>query len=98
MGSPFEIVPENPEQQARRQIDEMLKDAGWQVQSVDEVNVSAGRGVAVREFPLKRPFGFADYLLLRSGPTGRAGSRPRRKGTPLTHYEIQSIPSLSALH
>ena len=50
-----------PEQSARRNIDELLNVAGWKVQSLDELNLPAARGVAVREFPLKT--GFADYLL-----------------------------------
>ena len=29
----------------------------------DEINLSAGRGVAIREFKLKQGHGFADYLL-----------------------------------
>ncbi len=51
-----------PEQAARSNIDAMLSDAGWIVQSRDELNLGAGLGVAVREFALKT--GFADYMLL----------------------------------
>lgn len=50
-----------PEQKARQQIDRQLEAAGWQVQNFRELNISAARGVAVREFPLTT--GFADYLL-----------------------------------
>lgn len=50
-----------PEQQAREQIDRMLDAAGWTIQDVGDLNLGAGRGVAVREFPL--PSGEADYLL-----------------------------------
>src|SRR5437899_2099909 len=42
----------NARKAARRRIDEALEAAGWQVQNVTEVNLHAGRGVAVREFEL----------------------------------------------
>ena len=56
-------MPETPEQKARRDIDGNLVTAGWIVQSREETDLSAGRGIAVREFPMKSGFGFADYLL-----------------------------------
>lgn len=56
-------MPGTPEQKARRQIDAALEAAGWVVQDRDDLNLGAGRGVAVREFPMKPGFGFADYLL-----------------------------------
>jgi len=52
-----------PEQVARQEIDKLLAEAGWVVQSRDEINLSAGRGIAIREFRLADGFGFADYLL-----------------------------------
>ena len=52
-----------PEQQVRRDIDAALRDAGWLVQDIDALDPSAGRGIAVREFPMKPGFGTADYLL-----------------------------------
>ena len=52
-----------PEQNARRDIDANLKAAGWLVQDKEELNLSSGLGVAVREFPMKPGFGTADYLL-----------------------------------
>ena len=56
-------MPETPEQQARREIDAQLTAAGWVVQSREELDLTAGRGIAVREFPMKQGFGFVDYLL-----------------------------------
>jgi len=56
-------MPETPEQRARREIDAALTAAGWQVQSRDELDLTAGRGIGVREFQMKSGFGFADYLL-----------------------------------
>jgi type I restriction enzyme R subunit len=51
-----------PEQQARQQIDAQLVAAGWIVQDYKAFNPSAGRGIALREVPLKS--GRCDYLLL----------------------------------
>jgi type I restriction enzyme, R subunit len=41
-----------PEEKARQEIDRQLKACGWIVQDYREMNISAGLGVAVREFPL----------------------------------------------
>lgn len=41
-----------PEELARINIDKQLTACGWTVQSRAEMNLYAGRGVAVREFPL----------------------------------------------
>lgn len=41
---------QNPEQLARDRIDEMLRCAGWIVQSKKLVNLAAGLGVVVREY------------------------------------------------
>ena len=54
---------ETPEQRARREIDANLTAAGWIVQNRDELDLTAGRGVAVNNFSMKSGFGFADYLL-----------------------------------
>ncbi len=52
----------NPEQRARQLIDEQLLACGWQVQDFKAADFSAGRGIALREVPLKT--GPCDYLLL----------------------------------
>ncbi len=51
----------NPEAKARQNIDAQLNACGWVVQDRGAMNLYAGRGVAVREFPLET--GYADYLL-----------------------------------
>ena len=56
-----------PEQETRIEIDKLLAAAGWSVQDRDKVNLTAGSGVAVREYPLKKGHGFADYLLYVDG-------------------------------
>jgi len=50
-----------PEQAARVEIDRLLEAAGWAVQDREKLDLSAARGIAVREFHVKT--GFADYLL-----------------------------------
>ena len=52
------------EQKARVQA---LIVAGWVVQDRGTMDLSAGRGVAVREFKLTTGHGFADYLLFVDG-------------------------------
>ncbi len=50
-----------PEELARQNIDAQLNACGWAVQDRAGMNLYAGRGVAVREFPTDK--GEADYLL-----------------------------------
>ena len=51
-----------PEQKARLLIDAQLAAAGWIVQDREDMNLGAGLGVAVREYPLGS--GPCDYLLI----------------------------------
>ena len=51
-----------PEAKARQEIDAQLTACGWVVQDFKTVDFSAGRGIALREVPLKT--GPCDYLLL----------------------------------
>ena len=55
----------HPEQQARERIDAMLAESGWMVQSLEELNLHASLGVAVREVRSKG--GPADYILFADG-------------------------------
>ena len=50
-----------PEQQARVEIDRKLEAAGWVIQDNSETDLTAARGVAIREF--QTATGPADYLL-----------------------------------
>ncbi len=50
-----------PEQPTRQNIDALLQRCGWIVQSRAKMNLGAGLGVAVREFPLETVC--AGYLL-----------------------------------
>ena len=76
-----------PEQQARVEIDRQLEACGWQVQSRDQQNLFARRGVAIREFPLKT--GYADYLLCVDGKAIGA-VEAKKAGTTLSGVQHQS--------
>jgi type I restriction enzyme R subunit len=77
------------EARARLEIDKQLVAAGWSVQSQESLNLSAGPGVAVREFTLEKPHGRVDYLLFLNGqPAGVIEAKP--EGMTLTEVEHQS--------
>jgi len=78
-----------PEQKARMEIDLMLLESSWLVQDVKSVSLHAGRGVAIREFPLERGFGFADYLLYIDGKAAGV-IEAKKAGVTLSGVEIQS--------
>ena len=78
-----------PEQKARAEIDRLLGLAGWVVQNTDSINLYAGAGVAVREFPLKSGHGTVDYLLyVDQKAVGVVEAKP--VGFTLTGVEAQS--------
>ena len=52
---------QNPEQSARDNIDNQLLACGWIIQDKKQVNLSAGPGVAIREYQTET--GPADYIL-----------------------------------
>jgi type I restriction enzyme R subunit len=83
-----------PEQEARQRIDEQLTACGWIVQDYSEMDIAAGAGVAIREFPLKS--GFADYLLYADcRAIGVVEAKP--EGHTLTGVETQSGKYLDGL-
>lgn len=83
-----------PEQKARKLIDQRLEASGWKVQDYREINISAGLGVAVREFPLKT--GDADYMLYADMKAiGVVEAKP--VGHTLTGVETQSGKYLDGL-
>jgi len=82
-------INQNPEQKARDHIDKMLVEAGWVVQSKNEVNLSAGTGVAVREY--QTDVGPADYVLfVDRKPAGIIEAKREEQGEKLTTHEDQS--------
>ena len=84
-----------PEQQAREVIDDKLEQAGWKVQSKNEIDFSAGSGIAVREYPTD--VGLADYaLLIDKKPVGIIEAKPKYYGHKLTKVEEQSATYANA--
>ncbi len=82
-------INQNPEQIARDKIDSMLTQAGWVVQSKDDINLHANNGVAVREY--QTDVGPADYVLfVDSKPVGVIEAKPYDSGHKLTTVEEQS--------
>ena len=79
-----------PEELAREKIDAGLEAAGWTVQDPNKVDLSAGRGIAVREFPLVRGHGYADYLLYVDAKAAGV-IEAKKDGTPLTVVEVQTV-------
>jgi len=78
-----------PEERAREVVDAKLAESGWAVQSREKVNLSASPGVVVREFPLARGQGYADYLIFVNGkPVGAIEAKP--EGYPVRSVEVQA--------
>ena len=83
------MINVTPEQEAHVNIDRLLEQAGWSVQNADSINLYAGNGVAVREFPLRSGHGKADYLLyVNQKAAGVVEAKP--EGSTLTGVEVQS--------
>ncbi len=82
-------MPTTPEQRARIDIDAQLVAAGWVVQNRAEIDLSASRGVAIREFKLTAGHGDADYLLFVDGKAaGVLEAKPA--GHTLSGVEVQA--------
>lgn len=78
-----------PELKARQQIDPKLEKAGWVIQGMKELNLSAGIGVAVRECPTDT--GPADYMLFVNRiAVGVIEAKKDSAGENLTVTEIQT--------
>jgi type I restriction enzyme R subunit len=78
-----------PEAKARLEIDRQLAETGWVVQKYRQVNLAAGRGVAVREFPMEEGHGDADYLLFLDRKAVGV-IEAKKAGSTLTGVEWQS--------
>jgi type I restriction enzyme R subunit len=83
-----------PEEIAREKIDAMLIASGWIIQNYRSIDFSVGRGIAVREVPLKT--GPCDYLLLVDRkPVGVVEAK--RQGAKLSIVAEQSGRYASSL-
>ena len=78
-----------PEQRARQTIDTKLEQSGWIIQNMRELNITAGIGVAIREFPTST--GPVDYALFVGGkPAGVIEAKKNEGGENITAVEEQS--------
>lgn len=80
---------QNPEQIARDQIDEMLHQAGWSVQSKNQINFNESVGIAIKEY--QTSVGPADYVLfVDQKPVGIIEAKKVTEGHRLSVHEEQS--------
>jgi type I restriction enzyme, R subunit len=78
-----------PEINARKTIDQKLEQAGWVIQDMKQLNLSAGVGVAVREYPTDT--GPADYVLfVNRNAVGVIEAKKDAAGENLTVTENQT--------
>jgi type I restriction enzyme R subunit len=83
------MANQNPEQIARDNIDEQLIACGWVIQSIKQVNLNAGMGVAVKEY--LTDVGPADYVLFVEGkPCGVIEAKREEEGHRMSVHEDQS--------
>ncbi|MGN6802352.1 MAG: type I restriction endonuclease subunit R [Ginsengibacter sp.] len=86
---------QTPEQIARDKIDAMLVASGWIVQSKNQINLTAGLGVAVREY--QTDVGPADYVLfVDRKPVGIIEAKREEEAVHLSIHEEQSEGYASA--
>src|SRR5437016_6411624 len=79
---------QSPEELAREKIDKLLTACGWTIQNRSTINLSASRGIAIREALLKDR-DEVDYLLFVDGKViGTVEAKP--EGYTLTGVEEQS--------
>ena len=86
---------EGPEDQARKNIDNMLTNSGWIIQDYKKLDLSAGQGVAIREYPFSKEA--SDYaLFINKIPVGVVEAKP--VGWTLRGVTNQSDGYIDALH
>ncbi|MEZ5016633.1 MAG: type I restriction-modification enzyme R subunit C-terminal domain-containing protein [Flavipsychrobacter sp.] len=80
---------QNPEQLARDNIDRLLQASGWLVQDNKKIDLSANKGIAVKEY--QTDVGPADYVLfVNRKPFGVIEAKREDEGFRLTVHEDQS--------
>lgn len=80
---------QNPEQQARDQIDQQLTACGWTIQNKSSIILHAAIGAAFREYTTD--VGPADYILFANQkPVGLIEAKRAEEGVYLTFREEQS--------
>ncbi len=82
------MINQNPEQIARDNIDKQLNACGWLIQDKKRLNLSAGIGVAVREYSTE--VGPADYVLfVNLKPVGVIEAKREEEGVKFSVHESQ---------
>ncbi|HOZ29412.1 MAG TPA: type I restriction-modification enzyme R subunit C-terminal domain-containing protein [Bacteroidales bacterium] len=82
------MLNQNPEQIARDNIDKQLVACGWIIQSVKQINLNAGIGIAVKEY--LTDVGPADYVLFVDGkPCGVIEAKREEEGHRINVHEKQ---------
>ena len=85
----FTMSNQNPEQIARDEIDRQLLASGWLIQEKSRINLSAGVGIAIKEYLTDA--GPADYILfVDKKPLGVIEAKRADEGVRLTVVEDQS--------
>jgi type I restriction enzyme, R subunit len=80
---------QTPEEIARDKIDKLLDASGWAIQDKKHIDLSAGSGVAVREY--YTGIGPADYIVfVDRKPVGVIEAKKEEEGVRLTVHEEQS--------
>src|SRR3989304_4751721 len=80
---------QTPEQTARDNIDKQLIDCGWIIQSIKQINLNAGIGVAVKEY--LTDVGPADYVLfVDAKPCGIIEAKREEEGHRINVHEDQT--------
>ncbi|MFZ2056796.1 MAG: DEAD/DEAH box helicase family protein [Acidimicrobiales bacterium] len=77
-------------------IDRLLAASGWAVQDAARANLSASRGVAIREFILEPPHGRVDYLCYVDGKAA-CTIEAKPEGYPLISVEPQTAQYVGGL-
>lgn len=82
------MANQNPEQIARDNIDKQLTACGWIIQSIKQVNLNSGLGIAVKEY--LTDVGPVDYLLFVDGnPCGVIEAKREEEGHRINVHEGQ---------
>ncbi len=80
---------QTPEQLARDNIDNLLKQSGWVIQSKNNINLNDGLGQAIREY--QTDVGYADYILfVNKIAVGVIEAKKEGDGYKLTVVEEQT--------
>lgn len=83
-------INQNPEQQARDNIDKQLNAAGWAIQHNKKINWNEGLGIAIKEY--QTSVGPADYVLfVDRKPVGVIEAKQEDVGQNISTVEEQSF-------